>query len=60
MRGDWNKVTKREIGNFSVLVDFIGSYSSKLNACLTRNARYLSPKIQNEFIKIVERFQNKM
>ena len=49
------KLTKRESGNFSVLVDFVGSYSSELNFHLTnsaRNARYLSPKIQNEFISI--------
>ncbi len=51
----WNKSTKREGGNFSVLVDLIATYSPCLSDHLlnaAKNARYLSPKIQNEFISI--------
>lgn len=51
----WNKITKREGGNFSMLVDLIASYSPCLSDHLlnaAKNARYLSPKIQNEFISI--------
>lgn len=51
----WNKETKREGGNFSTMVDFVAKYSPELSSHLTssaRNARYLSPRIQNEFISI--------
>ena len=56
LRGsDWDKSTKRENGNFSMLIDFLSEYNSELKSHLqssSRNARYLSPKIQNEFIVI--------
>ena len=51
----WNKGIKREDGNFSTLIDFVAKYNSDLNSHLhssARNARYLSPKIQNELISI--------
>ncbi|SMN01043.1 hypothetical protein SPONL_1736 [uncultured Candidatus Thioglobus sp.] len=51
----WNKITRRESGNFSIMIDFLSSYSLELKSHLKnapKNARYLSPKIQNEFITI--------
>lgn len=55
LRGNnWDK-PKREDGNFSHLLDFLSKYSPELQSQIThssRNARYLSPKIQNEFIAI--------
>lgn len=51
----WNKTTRRENGNFSMLIDLIATYSPCLSDHLVkaaRNARYLSPKIQNDFISI--------
>ena len=51
----WNKDLKREDGNLSKLIDFLSSYCSDLNSHLhtsAKNARYLSPKIQNEFISL--------
>ena len=51
----WNKVTHRENGNFSTMIDFLANYSTELRSHILRspkNARYLSPKIQNEFISI--------
>ena len=50
-----NKDTKLEDGNFCMLLDLIATYSSDLSDHLinsAKNARYLSPKIQNEFITI--------
>ena len=50
-----NKLTQREAGNFSELVDFVANYSPELSDHLktaAKNARYLSPKVQNEFISI--------
>ena len=56
LRGsDLDKSTKRENGNFSMLIDFLSEYNTELKSHLqssSRNARYLSPKIQNEFIEI--------
>ena len=56
LRGsDWDKRTKRDNGNFSRLIDFLSEYNTELKSQLqssSRNARYLSPKIQNEFIAI--------
>ena len=56
LRGsNWDKTAKREDGNFSSLVDLLSQYSTDLNTHLqsaSRNARYLSPKIQNDFIAI--------
>ena len=52
---NWSKDIQREDGNFSTLIDFLAKYSADLNSHLlssARNARYLSPKIQNEFISI--------
>ena len=51
----WDKVAKRENGNFSMLINFLSAYSSDLFSHLQtcpRNARYLSPKIQNDFISL--------
>lgn len=48
----WNKETKREDGNFSMMVDFLAKYFPDLCSHLSNSARYLSPKIQNEFIDI--------
>ena len=49
LRGsDWDKSTKRENGNFSRLIDFLSEYNAELKShlqSLSRNARYLSPKI---------------
>ena len=56
LRGsDWDKSTKRENGNFSRLIDFLSEYNAELKShpqSSSRNARYLSPKIQNEFLAI--------
>ena len=51
----WNKSTRRENGNFTTLIDLMAKYSVELNSHLlnsARNARYLSPQIQNELILI--------
>ena len=51
----WNKDTKRESGNFTTLIDLMAKYSSELHSHVLnspRNARYLSPRIQNELILI--------
>ena len=50
-----HKSTKREDGNFSSLLDFLRNYSPELKSHIhnsPKNARYLSQKIQNEFISI--------
>ncbi len=56
MRGsNWDKSAKREDGNFSHLLDLLSKYSPELKSHLLhspKNARYLSPKIQNELIAI--------
>ena len=56
LRGsNWDKIAKKEDGNFSSLPDFLSSYSPELKSHIhnsPKNARYLSPKIQNEFITI--------
>ena len=55
LRGsNWDKSAKREDGNFSHLLD-LSKYSPELQCHLLhspRNARYLSPKIQNELIAV--------
>ena len=56
LRGsNWDKGSKREDGNFTGLLDFLSKYNADLQSHLhnsPKNARYLSPKVQNEFIKI--------
>lgn len=56
LRGhSWYKDINRESGNFSTLIDFVANYSPDLKQHLqhsARNAKYLSPKIQNDFISI--------
>ena len=52
----WNKDTKRESGNFTTLIDLMAKYSSELHSHVLnspRNARYLSPRIQNELMLIL-------
>ena len=52
---NWDKSAKREDGDFLSLLDFLSSYSPELKSHVhnsPQNARYLSPKIQNEFITI--------
>lgn len=56
LRGStWDKGSKREDGNFTHLVELLSKYSADLESHLhssPKNSRYLSPKIQNEFIGI--------
>ena len=56
LRGsNWDKGSKREDGNFTSLLNFLSRYSADLKSHLhssTENARCLSPKIQNEMIRI--------
>ena len=56
LRGsNWDKSAKREDGNFSSLLDFLSKYNPTLKSHIKtspKNARYLSPKVQNEFISI--------
>ena len=56
LRGhSWHAEERREDGNFSTLINFVANYNPELNAHLqksAKNARYLSPKIQNELIGI--------
>ena len=56
LRGsNWDKTSKKEGGNFSHLLDFLSKYSPELQSHIShspRNARYLSPQIQNELIAI--------
>ena len=39
----WNKVTRRESGNFSIMINFLSGYSMELNSHLKnkKNAWYL-------------------
>ena len=53
--GNWDKADKSEDGNFTSLLELMKKYSPELKSHLQnspRNARYLSPKIQNGFIMI--------
>ena len=52
---NWDKGSKREDGNFTSLLDFLSNNSTDLKSHLhssPKNARYLSPKIQNDLIRI--------
>ena len=52
LRGsNWDKGAKREDGNFSSVLDLLSKYSPELESHILhspKNARYLSPKVQNE------------
>ena len=51
MRGsNWDKGAKREDGNFSSVLDLLSKYSPELESHILhspKNARYLSPQVQN-------------
>ena len=52
---NWDRTLQREDGNFSDLLHFLSRYSPELKSHIAhspKNARYLSPQIQNEFIAI--------
>ena len=56
LRGhSWNKDTRREDGNLTEMISFVSKYSVELDSHIRtspKNARYLSPMVQNEFITI--------
>lgn len=51
MGNTWDKATKSEDRNYTSLLEVMTKHSHELKSLLG-NAQYLSPKIQNEFIKI--------
>ena len=53
LRGNWNSLQHREDGNFDYFIEWKSRFDSILRNHLDsspRNARYLSPQIQNELI----------
>ena len=53
LRGNWNSLQNREDGNFDYFIEWKSRFDSILRNHLdssSRNARYLSPQIQNELI----------
>ena len=58
LRGTWDKTISKEDGNFLHFVDWKSRFDQTLDLHLRtapKNARYLSPTIQNEFIDLVGR-----
>ncbi len=56
-RGNWDKEEKSEDGNFVFFVNWKSTFHQDLKehlASATDNARYTSPKIQNEIIRLCE------
>ena len=56
-RGNWDKDTKTEDGNFSFFVDWKSGFDSDLKEHFqhaTKNAKYTSPLVQNTIISICE------
>ena len=57
LRGDWDKVEHKENSNFNFFVKWKSKFDGDLKCHLEsapKNAVYLSPKIQNEFIECIE------
>ncbi|XP_062608080.1 zinc finger MYM-type protein 1-like [Saccostrea cucullata] len=54
-RGNWSKELGKEDGNFQYFIDWKAQFDDVLNVHLsTAKHKYLSPKVQNEFIRICE------
>ena len=56
-RGNWDRVKEKEDGNFDFFVRWKSQYDKKLKQHLDSaksNAKYLSPRIQNEIIALCE------
>ena len=56
-RGNWDKITKTEDGNFSVFVNWKSQFDGDLREHLhkaARNAKYTSPVVQNTIISLCE------
>ena len=52
-RGRWDKSAKRDNGNFEYFIHWLEKYDNNLSDHLSsaaKNARYLSPQVQNEMI----------
>lgn len=52
-RGRWDKSAKRDNGNFEYFIHWLAKYDNNLSDHLSsaaKNARYLSPQVQNEMI----------
>jgi len=52
-RGNWDSAARKENGNFEFFIKWLAKYDESLSEHLstaTKNARYLSPPIQNEMI----------
>lgn len=57
LRGSWDEKQKKEDGNFHFFIDWRSKVDDDLKSHLEtakRNARYLSPQIQNEMISAIE------
>lgn len=57
LRGDWDEKVKKDLGNFHFFIDWKSKMDNDLNQHLQtapRNAKYLSPKVQNELISCIE------
>ena len=55
-RGDWDRVTREENGNFNFFLNWRSTFDTNLKDHLEKspqNARYLSPQIQNELISCI-------
>ena len=56
-RGNWDKITKTEDGNFSFFVNWKSQFDGDLREHLhkaARNAKYTSPVVQNTIISLCE------
>ena len=52
-RGNWDSAAMKENGNFEFFIKWLAKYDESLSEYLStvaKNARYLSPQIQNEMI----------
>ena len=57
LRGNWNPSKRNEDGNFSFFIDWKSKYDPELKANLDHasgNAKYTSPRIQNEIINLCD------
>ena len=59
LRGNWDPSKRNEDGNFSFFVDWKSKYDPELKDHLDHasgNAKYTSPRIQNEIINLCDNF----
>ena len=57
LRGNWDKKEGAEDGNFAYFVNWKSTFHEDLKGhldCASGNAKYMSPRIQNEIISLSE------